>query len=159
MAFDLTRFKKISKRQEHTVFGYINNIQSLFPDDTSYYNIHDLIKQTCTLYYASIPEWDPKYISSRMKFIQETNSIEQIIQYQSGSSFLKDSFDSGVHHFRFRIDKSEKDDLWTTKIGIYKVNRGKPIIDGFFGGSDSYGYAYNVVSLDTNPNCLSQNNL
>ena len=89
MAFDLKRFKKINDRHKLTVFGFIKDFQSIFPSDNPYYQIHDLIIQICTLFYASIHEWDLDFMGPYVQFIEETNSIKQIKFGYSSSSFLK----------------------------------------------------------------------
>ena len=87
-----------------------------------------------------------------MKLIEETNSIEQVI-HKSGSSFLKDTFDSGIHHWTFRIDAFNKSSewRWTTTIGIYNVKNGEPKVDDIFttqGNTETnYGFGYGCAEL------------
>ena len=157
MPFDLARFKRISDRHKLAVFGYIHTVQKLFPCGDSYYHIHDLIKQTCTLFYASIHEWDTEFMGPNVQFIEKTNSIKHTKPSQSSSSFLKDKFISGVHHWRFRIDKCKVVTNWTTTIGIWKTK--SDIIDKWYpfcaAFTDNYhhewyagyGYEYNVGCL------------
>ena len=150
MAFELSRFKKINDRHKITVFAYIKEAQLIFPTDNCYYNIHDLIKQICTLYYASIHEWDPKYISGAIELNQEAKSIKHTQDSSSSSTFLKDTFLSGIHQWRFKIDKCDEDDIWTSTIGIWKTRFGDPPKDtGFTFSNDnsSYGFAYNIAAL------------
>ena len=167
MPFDLTRFKKINVKHKMTVFGYINAIQSLFPTDNSYYQIHDLIKQTCTIFYAPIHEWDTEFINAEVvKVIQETNSIihtKRIDGMCSSSSFLKETFKSGIHHWRFRIDQClDIGESWSSTIGIWKtkarITDNYPLrsIFTFFETSyelvrntsaNGYGFAYNIGLL------------
>ena len=92
MAFDLGRFKQINDKHKLTVYGYIKDCQSVFPLDIPYYQIHDLIKQTCTLFYAPTHEWDLEFISPNVEFIEETNSMKQI-EHAESSTFLRDTFD------------------------------------------------------------------
>ena len=120
MTFDLTKFKKINDRHKLTVSGYINNIQCLFPSDNCFYQIHDLIKQICTIFYASIHEWDLQFIGSKVKYIADTNSIKQQAS-GSSSSFLTEEFNSGMHDWRFKIDKCRVISHWSSTIGIWKT--------------------------------------
>ena len=144
MAADLQRFKKINIRHKRAVYGYIREIQSMFPSDISYFNIPDLIKQTCTLFYALIHEWDTKYISSSMEFIKESNSIKHKVHHKSGCSYLKDTFDSGVHHWKFKIDKVKPTNYWSCTIGLYDMKKGNPPTDTALYG---YGYKFNEGRL------------
>ena len=121
MTFDLSNFRKINEKYKLTVFGYIQDVQALFPSNESYYLIHSLIKQTCTLFYASIHEWDPSFISPNVKFIEETNSIKHIARFQSSSSFLKYPFDSGIHQWRFKIERCNDNEYWSSTIGIWNT--------------------------------------
>ena len=136
MAFDLNRFKQINSKHKSAVYGYLKTIQTLFPSDNPYYNIHDLIKQTCTLFYASIHEWDKDLIGSRVVYIEETNSIKQIESSKSSSSYLRDVFDSGIHDWKFKIDKVTTEPFWYCTLGIYKTKTED---------STGYGYAYTVA--------------
>ena len=135
------------------VLGYIKNIQSLFPSNDPYYNIHDLIIQICTLYYAPIHEWDPEYISSKMQFHIETNSVRQdVIVDLAGSSFLKGVFDSGTHDWLFRIDVCKHISSWSPSatIGLYKTRFGEPPTEICYTRYDyncGYGFAYNIGRL------------
>ena len=104
-----------------TVFGYINGIQCLFQSDNSYYQIPELIKQICTIFYASIHEWDLQFIGSNVKFFADTNSIRHTRINKSSSSFLAEKFNSGIHVWRFRIDKCKSKTRWTSTIGIWKT--------------------------------------
>ena len=141
---DLQRFKKINIRHKCIVYGYIREIQSTFPSDISYFNIHELIKQTCTLFFAPIHEWDTNYISSRMEFIKESNSIIHKIYNNSGCSYLKDTFDSGVHHWKFKIDKVKPTNYWSCTIGLYAMRKGDPKTNSALYG---YGYKFNKGRL------------
>ena len=110
MKFDLSRFKRITITNKLAVFGYIHKVQALFPSDDPYYNIHDLIKQICTLFYAPIAEWDLEFIGPYVKYIEQTNSIQQTKQEMCSSSFLKGNFNSGIHHWRYdRFDWNMED--------------------------------------------------
>ena len=142
----------INPRQKLTVYGYIRNVQLLFPTDIPYYNIHDLIKQTCILFYASIHKWDKTFIGSRVEFIEETNSIKQICSEISSSTYLKDTFDSGDHHWRFRIDKMTDSSMWYCTLGLYKMRCGDPRTNGVFTSKtypkqSGYGYAYSIGKI------------
>ena len=158
MAFDLGRFKKISERNKMIVFNYIRNIQAIFPSDDSYYHIHDLIKQTCALFYASIHEWDLNLISDHVEYIEATNSFKQVTINSSSSSFLKEKFNSGIHHWTFRCDKIQELDSWSSTIGIWntktRLTTDYPLRAAFtqFNRADEdpvvgYGFAYNIGIL------------
>ena len=155
MSLELSRFKRIHDRHKMAVFGFIKNVQSLLPKDNAYYQIHDLIKQTCTIFYASVHEWDLDFISDRVDFIEETNAIRQNSDGPSSSSFLKDVFDSEKHHWRFKVDKIRSDDEWTATIGIWKanteINDEYPLCCVFTSNEDwamcGYGYAFNCARI------------
>ena len=83
--------------------------------------MHDLIKQTCTLFYVPVHEWDTEFMGNYVEFIEESNAIRQKFT-TSSSSFLKQKFKSGVHHWRFRIDKCAKKGYWTTTLGYGTQN-------------------------------------
>ena len=86
------------------VAGYINEIQTILPEDDPYFLINDLIRQICTLFYGTIHEWDLDFVSPNVKFVEQENSIEHIEDGESSSCFLKDTFSSGIHHWKFKID-------------------------------------------------------
>ena len=48
---DLKKVSTISQRHKDIVFGYINQVQSVFPDENSYFNIVSLIQHLILLYY------------------------------------------------------------------------------------------------------------
>ena len=142
-----------------TAFGYIKDIQALFPVDNSYYNIHDLIKQICTLYYACIHEWDAEHIGHKIKLNKTTNSIKQIKDLTSSSSYLKEAFSSGMHHWRFKIDVCKQSDLWSTTLGIWKTRFGEPPPNICFSLTKDdccYGFAYSLGELLEGDGCPAE---
>ena len=58
MIADLQRFNEINIRHKCVVYGYIRQIQSILLSDIAYFNIHDLIKQTYTLFHAAVQGWN-----------------------------------------------------------------------------------------------------
>ena len=148
MAVDFKRLKQINPRQSLTVYGYIRNVQKVLPAGISYYNIHDLIKQTCILFYAFIHEWDKELIGERVEFIEETNSIKQIALNRSSSTYLKDIFDSDVHHWKFKIEKITDPDDWYCTLGISKMKSADFKTNCAFtyaSKQGGYGYAYSIA--------------
>ena len=95
------------------------------------------IKQTCTSFYTLIHEWDLENKSENIQFIGETNSIKNI-EVGCRSSFIKDTFDSGVHHWKFKIDVCTERAYWKSTIGIWKAKPIHPCTDAF-----TYGFVYN----------------
>ena len=77
-------------KHKMVVFGHIKDVKTLFPAKEAYYNIHDLIKQLCTLYYAFSHEWDSEHISQKMELNEETNLVQQIKDRTTSSAFLND---------------------------------------------------------------------
>ena len=50
--FDLKKVQKISQREKDIVYGYIKQIQTIFPwKENSYYIIAQLIQDLCLLYF------------------------------------------------------------------------------------------------------------
>ena len=51
-AFEKVKFMK--QRTKDIVFGYIRNGQALLPHDNPYYNVNQLIKYLCCLYFNNM---------------------------------------------------------------------------------------------------------
>ena len=80
---DLKRVSKIHPRYTEIINGYTRQVQAMFPDDNSYYNIVDLIKHIILLYYYCL--FESKILSDDeqekfTQFLQQNN--KNIIDFQ-----------------------------------------------------------------------------
>ena len=88
-----------------------------------------------------------------MKLNEETQCIVQI-EDGSCNAFLSNSFESGVHCFKFKINKCQTSNLWRQTLGIWRVitndDAELPMTTSCFGvkyKDRTYGFANSIGKL------------
>ena len=76
--YDNKTFKRIDRRAEFCVFGYIRNYQPILleeHDNNIYYNVPSSVIDICLVFYGIEDEWDSELMSSGMSIDVENNAV------------------------------------------------------------------------------------
>eukprot|EP01084_Bolivina_argentea_P034575 64017_1 len=136
----------VDAKSKDTVFGFTRNISKTYN-----YNIPIVITNITLLYYFENDNWDKTLVGDFMH-IDEHNCLTHKGDV-SGTAFLTKEFDSGVHSWRFKIEKVcdyGKND-WTTTIGIFDATENMSIAcnDVFVRYGIGFGYQMgHIVNCD-----------
>ena len=128
---DFKKVKNFRQRDKDIVYGFIKEIQSVFPKDNSYYNIHDLIKHLCLLYFHHI-------IDSKL-----LTDIEQETLMKLFRDHNKDDFDQFHWQLIYRASRDGSTEKNAKEKYEYKKNLVAFIHtenDNIFGGYTSHGW-------------------
>ena len=120
MALSFDKLKIIPNKSKLVVHGFIHQIEDLLSQDTI---IPDLVLNLCILFYALIDRFDPECIGSEMELDEKTQCIV-LTTKKSNSAFLTNIFESGLHSWKFQINKclASRENLgFSQTIGIWKV--------------------------------------
>eukprot|EP01084_Bolivina_argentea_P053593 98378_1 len=79
MSLDLRKVEKIGLKYKQIVFGYINRAQTLFLSENPYFNIVDLIKHICLLYYYNVFESSILTEKEREDFLELLNKSNKYL--------------------------------------------------------------------------------
>ena len=78
---DLKRVKNINQRNKDIVYGYMKIIQSMFPEDNSYFTIHQLIQDLCLLYFTIL-------IKSEILNDDEKTTLYQMVNNHTNNKYM-----------------------------------------------------------------------
>lgn len=136
MALSLQNLTKIRDEKKHAVYGYIREqYQGEVP--------HGVIL-ICILFYACAwDEWDRDHIVESIILDEETGIVTQDRATKT-SIFLKETVQSGIHSWKFKVIKCNNHECTTMHLGIWNIdsNHGKPPkSDTFYCGKAS-GYVF-----------------
>ena len=81
------KLKHVDEKTKYTVYGYVREIQKLFPKQNSYYNIPIGVIHFILLYYYKQLQLNKKYIGKDLKLIDH-KTIEKIDDSFSFSTFI-----------------------------------------------------------------------
>eukprot|EP01083_Nonionella_stella_P009952 28475_1 len=107
MSFDLNKIKYVDTRSKRIVFGFICESQTMLDADNPYYNIPDLVKYICFIYYHS-REYFTVY-GSNIVYEENTNTIRHIGGDGHGHSAygfvpISDTMEDGTfYQWKFKI--------------------------------------------------------
>ena len=107
-AADLRRVKHIAQKDKDIVYGYMKRMQSMFPDDMSYYTIGQLIQDLCLLYFHIALESKILTYEEGMKLMEMVNNHRNIQCYNEWKLLFRGSRD-GLRRKDF-FDKCDKMD-------------------------------------------------
>ena len=141
MSLSVQQFKSIGKKCKYAVYGYIRNVQSIFPSNNPYYNIPNEISFICICYYSPTDEWDPLLIGPDVK-IDGNSVIHLSIGYQS--AYLSNIVSTGINIWKFSLNKVS--DNWNI-IGVTKTKY-KQYVDNTFVMNKNDGYGYLIRYMD-----------
>ena len=101
-------------------------------------------------------KFDSSCIGYNMNLDEETQTITMKCD-DSNTAFLTNIIDSGIHYWKFKINKCHDNNDWSTTIGIWKVNEQKDNdienlpLNTYCCAEDfkyrAYGFAYNVSEI------------
>ena len=153
------RLKMVPDESKFVVHGFIRNVEELLSQDKGNNIVPDLVINLCILFYAMADRFDPKCIGPLMKLDEKTQCITQT-NCNSNSAFLTNIFESGLHHWRFKINKCYKNSFWSQTLGIWKIksndNEFLPLNHYFTAHPDrTYGFANNCGRLISRQTGLS----
>ena len=121
MAFSFDKLKRIPNKSKLVVNGFIHQMEGILCQDTI---IPDLVINLCILFYALIDRFDPECIGSDMELDEQTQCIVQT-KTLSNSAFLTNVFESGLHEWKFQINKclksTEENTEWSQTLGIWRI--------------------------------------
>ena len=109
--------KFIDQRTKDVIFGYIKDVQQLFPKDNSYYIIPKLVIYWCLLYYYQNEQFDPTQCSAKIK-LSDNNTIATQSSRGPMMVLLTSKHKTGIHEWKFKL--LHKTD-YTAIIGVYKT--------------------------------------
>eukprot|EP01084_Bolivina_argentea_P019542 36318_1 len=132
---DLRKADRIGARYKKIVFGYIREAQTLFSSNNTFFNIVDLIKYICLLYY-----YNP--VESSILTDEEIYDFLQLLQKNN----------KGLHNYEWKlIYKATETDI--TKKKCIEQIYGKPNLVCLFhdiSGNICGGYTLSGWSVDKN---------
>ena len=115
----LKKLDRIPQRSKCLMFGYIRRIQSLFPQNVSYFNIPTSIINICILYFYLFDTWDIQHKSAG---IIVENKIIKHLKGGWDTIFLRNIVNTDKHHWKFKIIKHSGNCLmigiWNNKYQI-----------------------------------------
>ena len=79
--FEMIRLSLIDDDTKNTVFGYIRNVQSLFPSNNIYYNIPLVIQHLCACYYYVGFRFYKKKYGDGLQFYNQYKSVKKNDSY------------------------------------------------------------------------------
>ena len=136
---DLKRVTNIEQKYVDIVFGFIKQAQLLFPEDNPYYNIADLIKHICLLYFYNA-------IDSSILTNEEESQFLSLLKKQGSLDHLND--------YSWNLLYRKSDDGFSFEIIRQKAHGLKNVIlfvrtdsNNVFGGYLSVGWR---VKIPTN---------
>ena len=72
----------VTQREKDIVYGYIKQIQSIFPfEDNPYYTIVQLIQDLCLLYYRVLIDTNILTNNEQMKLLEMIDCKNKLIKY------------------------------------------------------------------------------
>ena len=144
MALSFERVKEIDQREQDIVFGFVHEIEKLFPIDNPYYNISKFIIYICLSFYHILDKWD---INCKSQHIQIKDNVITGHNLDYQTAFLHTICKSpNKYHWRFKIELfNGKYASWNNLIGVYKLND-RPLpslsVENDFVHMDNCGYAF-----------------
>ena len=139
---NLRKVAKIGQKYKDIVFGYIHRIQLLFPDDNNYFNIVDLIKFLCLLYYH-----DSIFESEILTEIEQSDFFELLSQNEKH-----------FQHYEWKLIYKGKRDGLNAAICNNICRHKKNLFcfihtegDNVFGGYTSNGWRSGHLVFNTDP--------
>ena len=142
--------KFIDQRTKDITFGYIRQVQSLFPEDHVYFTIPALVIHWCLLYYHIKEQFDPENCSDFFKLSNNNSVASQIQDHTEGVALLSKVVSSGIHRWRFKLN--EYNDSFAY-IGVFKAQH-KPKWNQDIGSGTYYTgkcYAWSIFSANKGP--------
>eukprot|EP01084_Bolivina_argentea_P120790 214139_1 len=127
MTMDLHRIKQIDIKIRYLIFGYARESQKLLPNNTSYWNIPELIKFTILSYYHIKDEWDKMNTDSSYIIVDDciTKGENTNVGKYGGdkTAFLKHMVSDGIYKWSFKIENMLQPGKWNDFIiGIYSTD-------------------------------------
>ena len=130
---DFKKVKNFRQRDKDIVYGFIKEIQCLFPKDDSYYNIHDLIKYLCLLYFHHI-------IDSKLLTDEEQTMLMKL---------FRDHDKTGFDELEWKLIYRASEDGLSEKAAKEKYEHKENLMvfyhtenDNIFGGYTSVGWKH-----------------
>ena len=113
----LENVKDIDNETKHCIFGYVREMQALFPDNT-YFIISQLVIHWILLYFAVIEQFDTK-TCGKSYALSENNTIITKTQCCYSTIYLNKIVSKGVHKWTFKLIANSAYN--TTIIGLWKT--------------------------------------
>lgn len=140
---------------ELTVAGYVRNLQKLLPDTdvngiVTLMGIKKVPPELLTLFtefYSLNVQFDEdaQWHNAQRMQVKDTGNCISMTQTGWASAFLTEPIESGMHHYRFKIEQLDSRRGYYVLIGIWKQNSGAPILDSFFTDRRHNGHAMNLI--------------
>ena len=116
-AASLEDVKNIDQKTKDAIYGYIKQVQALFPSDNIYYTIPELVIYWCLLYYNQPERFDPKNCSHKFT-LTEDNTVATQSDAGSMLLLLTNRHKTGIHEWKFKLVNKNHS---TKIIGIFKT--------------------------------------
>ena len=115
----LENVKNIDQSAKNCIFGYVREIQTLFPDDKTYFTIPTLVIHWILLYYSMIEKFDVQNCGETYR-LSEDNTIVTKTETNYPVAYLSKILvpETGIHKWKFKIICVS---VYTTIIGIWKT--------------------------------------
>ena len=151
----LENVKRIDQESKDLIFGYIRNVQELFPADNVYYTIPNLVIHWILLYFYFEDKFDDKLCTQSYDLSDDKSIVTLNSEHGNrgkGPAFLSRIVKSKQRHcWRFRINHLNSSTLWMT-IGVWKCNHDfdlKYRLDSGYVKGKFYGWIVNYqVAID-----------
>ena len=149
------KLKRVNLRNKLLLDGYFRNCQKeLFQVemiDNAYFNIPEISKSICLLYYGLSDAWDPKYVGDTYKLL-DNQTIKHVgeegfgnVKSAYGTAIISD----GEYHWKFTIKKySAGANTWSIVIGIWKTTSSPTPPIEHYTWFTRYGNGYGFVLGD-----------
>ena len=139
LPYNQNRDEKVDKL---LVFGYIKTIQLLLNekainDKKIFYVIPQSIIDLCFNFYHILEEYDTEFEFSGDD-LTYSDDLSIVTTNASCSIFFKRIFNSGQHHWKFKLLEAP---TFRVEIGIWKINSGEPKRD-WFTSTTQAGYSF-----------------
>ena len=152
MTLSFERLEHIPHRSKFAVYAFIRQVENVLlqtPDNSKI--IPDTVIKLIILFYAMSDAFE--YMGKFMKLERETQSLVQTMD-KSNSAFLFKTFDSGLHHWKFKVNKCYSKELWSQTVGIWKIELDDDanmhlFVNNYFTeySKRAYGFAINAGKL------------
>ena len=145
MDFDLQEIKKIDRKSQYLVFGFVKKSQSLFSqnDQSTFWNISELIIYTIIAFYAHI-EFFKHFTDGSFKTENNATKITRIVGHEQSRNAYRTVYGSKVISFESKGIHTWKIRLIAGKficIGIDEASH-ECMEDAFFFETKTLNYSY-----------------
>ena len=118
---DLGDVKYINQWNRDIVFGFMKQMQSLFPKESINYTIPTLVIHWILLYFTIGDQFDENNCASSYALSQR-NTLLTKSEVDMSSAYLSNIVTKGKHQWKFELKKLDKNDgFYMTSIGIWKA--------------------------------------